>query len=255
MTDTINYDGRIFASVANAAGGDVDSETVFHYRQKDDVVWATYAGGAIVQGTLIARVLADGCLDMRYQHVTTGGELKTGRCRSVPFTAPDGRLGLEEQWEWTEGGIGEGRSRLEERPAVSDAASLAARRAEALQASPVRDIVRNRSNAEHYAWGEVCEGWRLVDRRDLSVIEERMPPGSRERRHRHALARQCYVVLAGTLQLDVGGRVVALEPHDAVELEPGVAHTVVNGGAADAMFLVVSAPSTRGDREELERSN
>jgi hypothetical protein len=35
----------------------------------------------------------------------------------------------------------------------------------------------DRSAAEHYIWGQVCEGWHLVDRADMSVIAERVPPG------------------------------------------------------------------------------
>lgn len=110
----INYEGRIFTTVSNAAGGDVGADTRFHYHQQHDIVWATYRGGAVAFGTLIAKVLADGCLDMRYQHVTSAGEMKTGRCRSTPTMLTDGRIRLDEQWTWTEGGSGEGESCVEE---------------------------------------------------------------------------------------------------------------------------------------------
>ena len=30
-------------------------------------------------------------------------------------------------------------------------------------------------NAEHYPWGQGCEGWRLLKGDDLSVIQERVP--------------------------------------------------------------------------------
>jgi hypothetical protein len=65
------------------------------------VAWAAYAGGGVRWGTLVARVAADGALDMRYSHVNEAGELMTGRCRSVPETLPDGRLRLHETWQWT----------------------------------------------------------------------------------------------------------------------------------------------------------
>jgi hypothetical protein len=32
-------------------------------------------------------------------------------------------------------------------------------------------------NAEHYAWGEVCDGWHLVKQRSLSVIKEQKGAG------------------------------------------------------------------------------
>jgi hypothetical protein len=110
----IDYDDRVFQSVSNSATGDVDTRTTFHYRQDGDVVWATYEGGAIAQGTLIARVLRDGSLDMRYQHVTTDGAIKCGRCASTPEILVDGRIRLHERWQWTEGGTEAGASVVEE---------------------------------------------------------------------------------------------------------------------------------------------
>ena len=112
----IDYDGRTFRSLSNSPGGDVGGETLFRYRQRGGIVWATYEGGAVAFGTLIARVLPDGGLDMRYQHVTAEGGLKAGRCRSRPERLPDGRLRLHETWQWTEGGEGRGESRVEEVP-------------------------------------------------------------------------------------------------------------------------------------------
>ena len=110
----IDYDERQFSSVSNSATGDVGAATVFHYRQRGTIVWGTYAGGAVAQGTLIARVLADGSLDMRYQHVTADGRIKAGRCASRPEILVDGRIRLHERWQWTEGGTESGESTVEE---------------------------------------------------------------------------------------------------------------------------------------------
>jgi hypothetical protein len=111
---TIDYDGRRFRSVSNSPTGEVGTETVFEYHQRGDVVWATYEGGAIRFGTLIARVDAEGGLDMRYQHVNTAGELMTGVCRSTPELLPDGRVRLHETWQWTSGDRSSGESVVEE---------------------------------------------------------------------------------------------------------------------------------------------
>jgi hypothetical protein len=110
----INYDNRRFVSVSNSGGGEVDPETIFHYRQEGSVVWATYRGGAILFGSLVATVDADGRLDMRYQHVNSAGELMTGKCRSTPEALPDGRLRLRESWQWTSGDFSQGESVIEE---------------------------------------------------------------------------------------------------------------------------------------------
>ena len=110
----IDYDERRFTSVSNSAAGDVGSGTLFHYRQRGDVVWGTYEGGGIAVGTLIARVSTDGSLDMRYQHVTPDGVIKTGRCLSQPEILVDGRIRLHERWQWTEGSTAAGESIVEE---------------------------------------------------------------------------------------------------------------------------------------------
>lgn len=109
-----NYDGRVFRSVANSEGGDVGGETTFHYHQRDNVVWATYAGGSVNFGTLLATVDASGNLDMRYQHVSADGNFKSGKCASQPEQLGDGRLRLHEQWQWTDGANGQGESIIEE---------------------------------------------------------------------------------------------------------------------------------------------
>jgi len=110
----IDYDGRRFRSVSNSETGEVDAETVFEYHQRGDVVWATYEGGAIRFGTLIATVDGTGALDMRYHHVNAAGDLMTGRCRSTPEVLPDGRLRLHERWQWTSGDGSSGVSVIEE---------------------------------------------------------------------------------------------------------------------------------------------
>ena len=78
----IDYNDRFFAPVSNTDTGEVGPSTLFHYRQTGGVVWATYEGGDVRFGTLIATVDESGRLDMRYSHVNRAGELMTGRCES-----------------------------------------------------------------------------------------------------------------------------------------------------------------------------
>ncbi|MGH9944058.1 MAG: n-acetylglutamate synthase [Pyrinomonadaceae bacterium] len=111
----INYHDRHFAPVNNSESGEVSGATRFHYRQRGEhLVWATYEGGEILFGTLVANVIEGGALDMRYQHVNRRGELMTGRCRSTPEVLADGRLRLHESWQWTCGDQSAGTSVLEE---------------------------------------------------------------------------------------------------------------------------------------------
>jgi hypothetical protein len=112
---SFNYNNRHFVGVSNSETGEVSSDTVFHYHQQDDVVWATYQGGSIRFGTLVATVVgAAGVLQMRYQHVNQEGELCTGKCVSTPEVLPDGRYRLHETWQWTSGDLSTGSSIVEE---------------------------------------------------------------------------------------------------------------------------------------------
>jgi uncharacterized cupin superfamily protein len=102
--------------------------------------------------------------------------------------------------------------------------------------------------AEHYVWGQVCDGWHLVRTPELSVIEERMPPGASEQRHRHEFARQFFYVLAGELTMEADGVDHALTAGMGLEIAPGSAHQAMNRSDEDVRFLVVSQPPSHGDR-------
>ncbi len=109
----------------------------------------------------------------------------------------------------------------------------------------------SRETADHYVWGGVCDGWRLLDGSDLSVIEERVPAGGAEVRHVHERARQFFYVLAGSARLEFESGAVELGPGQGLEVAPGAAHRFVNAGDGDVRFLVISTPTTRGDRTDL----
>jgi len=113
-------------------------------------------------------------------------------------------------------------------------------------------MLKNTNNAEHYRWGQVCDGWRLLDRSDLSVIQERIPPNAGEITHYHQRARQLFYVLVGELQIQIAEQLYRLCPGDSLEVPPGDRHRVHNAGEVDAIFLVVSAPTTQGDRINVD---
>jgi len=106
------------------------------------------------------------------------------------------------------------------------------------------------ANAEHYRWGEDCDGWHLLRLDALSVIRERVPAGAVEARHRHALARQFFYVLEGDAVIEMDGRRHALTAGQGLHVPPGAAHQFRNESSTDVHFLVVSAPKSHGDRED-----
>jgi mannose-6-phosphate isomerase-like protein (cupin superfamily) len=109
----------------------------------------------------------------------------------------------------------------------------------------------DRSTAEHYKWGDVCDGWHLVKRTDMSVIAERVPPGASEVRHFHSAARQFFYILRGCAVIEMGGERIALSEGQGVEVAPGIPHQFLNESSADVHFLVISHPSAKGDRFEI----
>jgi hypothetical protein len=107
-----SLNGRRFRSVTDVDGGDVGPTTVFDYSEADGVVHASYAGGSIERGFLVGTRTGDE-LDFRYVQLRSDGTTASGHCVSVITREPDGRLRLEEAWEW-ESAPGHGTSTVEE---------------------------------------------------------------------------------------------------------------------------------------------
>jgi mannose-6-phosphate isomerase-like protein (cupin superfamily) len=103
-------------------------------------------------------------------------------------------------------------------------------------------------NAEHYSWGETCDGWHLVKNEELSVIQERLPPGASETKHFHNYSRQFFYILSGNAVIEVGGKRETLNAREGIEIPPGVRHQIFNESDRDVEFLVISQPPSHGDR-------
>ena len=103
-------------------------------------------------------------------------------------------------------------------------------------------------NADHYIWGDVCDGWRLLLRDDMSVIQERVPAGGAEVMHYHNSARQFFYILEGEGSMTFEDHEVILKKGQGIEIPSQVKHQFKNQSNADVHFLVISVPSTRGDR-------
>lgn len=110
----------------------------------------------------------------------------------------------------------------------------------------------SKANGEHYKWGSDCDGWHLVKNSDLSVIHERMPAGTAEVRHYHQKARQFFFVLSGVATMEVDGETIQIAAHEGIEIAPGVPHQMRNDSSGEIEFLVISQPTTRGDRIHSE---
>lgn len=103
-------------------------------------------------------------------------------------------------------------------------------------------------NAEHYQWGNQCDGWHLVKSPALSVIQERVPPGCSEVRHLHAKSEQFFFVLSGCATLEVNGEVFELAESQGFHVPSNVPHQLSNKAQVDLHFVVTSTPPSHGDR-------
>jgi mannose-6-phosphate isomerase-like protein (cupin superfamily) len=105
-----------------------------------------------------------------------------------------------------------------------------------------------RATAEHYIWGDNCDGWRLIKDAELSVIEEEMPAGASEVWHHHARAQQFFFILSGEAVMDLEDRQVHLRAREGIHIPRGVRHRIRNASKEPVQFLVISQPPSHGDR-------
>jgi len=111
-------------------------------------------------------------------------------------------------------------------------------------------VTISRDNAEHYRWGVDCDAWYLVKDKQLTVIEEFMPPGAAEIRHHHERAQQFFYILNGEVLMEVDGENILIPAGSGIRILPGVQHQIRNPSSEAVRFLVVSHPPSRGDRIE-----
>lgn len=112
--------------------------------------------------------------------------------------------------------------------------------------------VINNAVAPHYLWGDGCHGWVLAPSGDLLVIREMMPARTAEQRHFHSKARQFFFTLQGQLTMELDGNLHSVPAMSGIEIAPGIPHQARNDSEVDVHFLVVSTPTTRGDRTDIE---
>ncbi|OGU34585.1 MAG: cupin [Ignavibacteria bacterium GWB2_35_6b] len=108
-------------------------------------------------------------------------------------------------------------------------------------------------NAEHYNWGNNCDGWHLLKCDNLSVIQEKVPPGCSEVKHYHNFSRQFFYILKGTATIEIGNKIFSLNTFEGIEVKPGQSHQLRNETNIDLEFIVVSSPKSHDDRIVLEK--
>lgn len=110
----MNYNGKVFKPIQSTANSETSNDTVFTYKQQDNILTSEYSGGMIKYGHLIGIVAKDGTINMSYHQINLDNEIMTGVCTSKPIILPNGKIRLYEKWKWTSGDKSEGESILEE---------------------------------------------------------------------------------------------------------------------------------------------
>ncbi len=112
--------------------------------------------------------------------------------------------------------------------------------------------VIDRNSVEHYLWGDNCDSWVLVDTVGLSVKQESMPSGTREKLHFHTNAQQFFFILSGSATFYLEGNKVVVAEQKGILVQPETKHYIANETTKQLNFLVISQPTTNNDRTTIE---
>lgn len=99
-----------------------------------------------------------------------------------------------------------------------------------------------------------CTASYLLDRPDLAVVHELLPPGAQTRAHAHDRSRQFFHVLRGQATVILGPRTVLVPAGSGLEIAPRERHVLRNDGEDELELLVVSAPRVAGSPHTQRRT-
>ena len=108
------------------------------------------------------------------------------------------------------------------------------------------------STAEHYTWGNGCDGWHLLNNENLSIIQENVPAGRSEVKHYHNISRQFFFILEGEGTIELPDKIVKLLKNEGLEIPPKTVHRFINQSDSAVIFLVISSPKSHGDKVNYE---
>lgn len=90
---------------------------------------------------------------------------------------------------------------------------------------------------------------------ELSVIEELMPLTTKEVRHYHSISQQFFYILKGEATFDLEDQELKISKREGIHIKPNMKHRIRNDQDSELQFLVVSQPTTMGDRNDLDESS
>lgn len=107
---------------------------------------------------------------------------------------------------------------------------------------------KTKQNSKEYSWGTNCLGWHLVNEKELSVIQEVMPPNTGEVAHKHRDSQQFFFILKGIATFELEGKVTLVKENEGMHIQKNQVHKIQNNTDMDLEFLVISQPHSHKDR-------
>jgi len=107
--DKIYFNNKKFVLIQNSDNGQVNSDTVFEYKQDGNLVTADYYGGSIKYGKIVAKLSGEQ-LEMLYQCLTTDNQLKAGKAIAQITLTENNKIKLSLEWEWLTSSLEKGKS-------------------------------------------------------------------------------------------------------------------------------------------------
>lgn len=105
----------------------------------------------------------------------------------------------------------------------------------------------SKGDAEHDNEGDDSDDRHRVKRPAMGIIDEKMPAGSAEKRHYHAISRPFLFALNVTLTLALNGEIHLLPQHGGIDIPPGAKHQASNDADIHIECIVISHPATHSD--------
>lgn len=112
-------------------------------------------------------------------------------------------------------------------------------------------MTKDKKNSEHYFLGDNFQSWRLLDKRELSVIDEEMATYTKEKYHFHKQARQLFYIISGTAEFELEDKKYKVAKEQSFIIEPELKHKIINYIDKFLKFIVISQPSNKNDRFEI----
>ncbi len=111
----------------------------------------------------------------------------------------------------------------------------------------------DKKNIKPMEWGNHCESWQLLDKENMGVFHEKMPPNSADVLHKHQFSEQFLYVLHGTVGIVINTDTHYLSSGQGIVITKEVPHKIFNDSKSDVEFILFASPSHRNDRIEIEQ--